>query len=324
MKILAPVNSFSLAELQIANGADEIYLGIDDEVFKSYSFTGRGKNSVHCQKVLPDYQEAKKICKLAREHQVKVNITANIPILSEGLPQMNLHNLYRDYVLKCMELQIDSLIVGDLGALQIIHDLNLNIPIHASTFFDTINRGQLEFLSQFGVKRAILSYHVTRDEIFSLVRQQLMEIEVIGFMSCSFFNGACNLTHEMGEVEQGEDVLIGVPCKALYQVSDGQESRQIPILDFELGCGLCSIQQLELGGVAAFKVVGRERKHEVIGQVVKLVRKLINQAPHLSEDEFIQLVQQEVPVWWKRLWCRNKRCKFTYHDKSLSRYYIGR
>ena len=43
MNILAPVSNFDSAVAFIAAGAKEIYFGADEDLFKSFSFTGRGR-----------------------------------------------------------------------------------------------------------------------------------------------------------------------------------------------------------------------------------------------------------------------------------------
>lgn len=43
MNILAPVSSMESEKALIETGAKEIHLGCDDELYNTYSFTGRGK-----------------------------------------------------------------------------------------------------------------------------------------------------------------------------------------------------------------------------------------------------------------------------------------
>ena len=43
MKLLSPVNSLESAQMQIDEGADEIYVGLMSEYYKNYSFSGRGQ-----------------------------------------------------------------------------------------------------------------------------------------------------------------------------------------------------------------------------------------------------------------------------------------
>ncbi|MCP3944372.1 MAG: peptidase [Desulfobacteraceae bacterium] len=325
MKISAPVNSFEAARHLIEKGAREIYTGMGDDYLKRLSFSGRGKVSVHCQSLLPDHQDLSNIIRYAHAHNVKVNFTANIPILPEGMADRELQEKYLDHVKAATDLNVDSIIVGDLGALLLVRQLDTGIPLHASTFFDTINSQQLIFLHSLGVERTILSYHVTLEEIETMTKQNIHDIEVIGFMGCSFFNGCCHLIHCMGETDQQEPVVLGVPCKSIYRVDDGQKVSESQFMDFELGCSLCLLKTLVDYQVTTIKIVGRSRDYEETGQIVSIMSQALQMVNEYHATEYKQKVQEIIPTWWKRFWCRKGRCKFApvKNDHHFFKYYIG-
>jgi putative protease len=166
-----------------------------------------------------------------------------------------------------------------------------------------------------------LSYQCHIDEITKICEADIMEIEVFGYLCCSFYNGACNLIHEMGEVRENEEVLVGVPCKAEYMVSSNDDDKVCyPYLDAELTCGLCAVKKLKNAGVDVIKVAGRDRNSENIAQITSLFRKAIDMACN-SNINFDTEIKALTNTWWKRIYCKKNRCKYT--DNEVTRSYIG-
>lgn len=324
MKLLSPVNSFKSAEAQILSGADEIYVGLKTDIFKRYSFSGRGQSSKACATTVPDKEELKDIVDIAHNNNVEVSLTANVAIFSDGLKlQSKVESDYIKYIETGISCGIDNLIVGDIGLLYKLSRMNLPINLHASTFMDTINIEQLMLLKELNARRSILTYQIGFEEIQMLCQQKLMEIEVFGYLSCSFFNGSCNLVHDMGEVSENEEMLIGVPCKSEYRVyEEGRLDKVLPFLDAELGCALCSLRALSDIGVDVIKIAGRDRNYEMIAQITKLFRQaLIAAESSETNEEYLEKINKIKYNWWERIWCAKKCCK--YKDNYITRSYLG-
>ncbi len=319
MRILAPVNTFESAKAFIKSGAEEIYLGADDEIFSSLSFTGRGKNSYSGQTILSKFNEVEAITQYAHDKGVKVNFLCNFPMFSNGEYRgRKLETYFIDYIERGISAGIDSLVIGDLGILKVVAEKAYPVELHASVYFKTVNKQQLLFLKALGVVRTVLSYHITMDEIRKLAHSDIMDLEVIGYLGCSFFNGACNFLHDYGEgVKDGFDP--GVSCKGIYEISDGQRTDISKLFDAEAGCALCKLGELEQLGVKALKIVGRERNYEFTDKVIQLYCEFLN---YHRRGETARLTEK-IPPWWKKLWCSNKRCKYDVNNKNYP-YIIGR
>jgi len=307
MKILAPVNNLESAKDMIACGAGELYLGMDEELFNAYSLTGRGKVNASKSIILQNVDIVEKIVDYAHQNNCKVNLLANTQFLSS----YELLRCFNEYVYNCVACKVDSIVIGDVGLLYYLKKMNINIPLHASIFFRTINVEQVRYLKTFNVDRVCLSYHVTFDEIVSICNSNIMDVEVVGFLGCSFYNGACSFLHDYGESFLNT-FDPGLACKSLYNFGDEETSS--PLFDAESACGICSINNLRNAGVVALKIVGREINSKQMKEIVTVFCNAVNQRKTRDST-------QRVPEWWRRKWCKLKSCKYMQNTNSI--YTIG-
>lgn len=320
MKLLSPVNSLESAQMQIDEGADEIYVGLMSEYYKNYSFSGRGQFG----KFNPDENSFEKIVELAHAKEVEVSLAANTPLFSDSLAKdSKIEKEYLNQIEKGIKFGADNIIVGDVGLLYQLGKMDLPVNLHASSYFDTMNIEQALFLKELGASRVVMTYQSTIDEIEALCNLKEVEIEVFGYMGCSFFNGACNMIHDMGEKNTEKGKKIGIPCKGLYHVySDDIGDKVVPYLDAELGCALCSIYRLNKMGVDVIKIAGRDRNSKMVKEITGLFRKAIDFSNTVDEEEYYKLVNENIYPWWKRSWCSSNKCK--YRNNRITRSYIGK
>lgn len=320
MKLLSPVNSLESAQMQIDEGADEIYVGLMSEYYKNYSFSGRGQFG----KFNPDENSFEKIVELAHAKEVEVSLAANTPLFSDSLVKdSKIEKEYLNQIEKGIKFGADNIIVGDVGLLYQLGKMDLPVNLHASSYFDTMNIEQALFLKELGANRVVMTYQSTIDEIEALCNLKEVEIEVFGYMGCSFFNGACNMIHDMGEKNTEKGKKIGIPCKGLYHVySDEIGDKVVPYLDAELGCALCSIYRLNKMGVDVIKIAVRDRNSKMIKEITSLFRKAIDFSNTVDEEEYHKLVNENIYPWWERSWCSSNKCK--YRNNRITRSYIGK
>jgi putative protease len=315
MKILAPVNTFESAVKLIAAGSEEIYLGGDDELFNTYSFSGRGKLGNGGIKVANGFSVTKDIVDYAHENNVCVNFTANTQFFTDGTYKgKSMEGYYIDYIESAIMAGVDSIIVGDVGLLKLINRQKYNISLHGSVFLKTVNSEQVLFLKENGVNRVTLSYHITMEEIVKLCEKKIMEYEVIGYLGCSFFNGACNFLHEYGEGVL-DNFSPGVACKGLYRVKNQETSDEVRLFDVESNCAACSLVKLNQIGVDVLKIVGRDRPYQMTAEVIKFYKTVLE----LKQDGLENI---DVPDWWKKLFCKKNSCKYNMKNPN-SKFVIG-
>lgn len=311
-KILSPIKSFKGAVGVIRAGADELYCGvripgkIQDLVFY---------RNVFCE--VPSYDELKKITQLAHrpQHQVKVFLTANQPFMTTELEEE-----MRKHILSCVEAGIDGLLVGDLGMLAMIKEMNLNLPLYASTFFASTNSNAVEFLRKLGFSRVVLDRHMTIPEIRRITSSSKVDIEVfVHGGGCSNINGNCYLFHNYTLFYRSPKQIP--PCQLPYDVYelDGtrKKAENLPVVDGLTWCSLCKLSTLVQSGVAGLKIVDRcldELYQEVCTKIYRNMLSMIAKG-YETRSEFRNLTKEELAVM--RMVsrdfdaCKQKRCYYS-------------
>jgi len=289
---MAPADSFETARGVIDSGADEIYLGLENRNFVNLNLSGRGRG---CN--VATSGELDKIIEFAHERGVIVDYAVNTPFLSDELEE-----IFITHVMAGVDAGVDALIVGELGAMQLVGEMDTGLPVHASVLLNTFNRGQIELLKDLGASKIVLPFKMELAEIRELSGSGI-DLEIFGQFGCSNINGTCHLIHSAGE-----SINLGLPCRANYHVG-GEVERVHPILDAGTDCSLCSIPDLLEIGVSALKIVGRGMNPAMIREIVQIYRKCIDLALSGSDaGEIRDYALAEEPIW--QLLCEQKRCKY--------------
>jgi putative protease len=292
MTLMAPADSFETARGVIDSGADEIYLGLENRNFVNLNLSGRGRG---CN--VTTLRELVEIIEFAHERGVIVDYAVNTPFLSDELEE-----IFITHVMAGVDAGVDALIVGELGAMQLVREMGTGLPVHASVLLNTFNRGQIELLKSLGASKIVLPFKMELDEIRELSGCGI-DLEIFGQFGCSNINGTCHLIHSAGET-----INLGIPCRANYLIGGGVQ-RVHPILDAGTDCSLCSIPDLLEIGVSALKIVGRGMNPEMIREIVQIYRACIDLALDGSDaGEIKDYALTEEPIW--QLLCEQKRCKY--------------
>lgn len=318
MKIMAPVHNLHGTKLQIQAGADQIYVGLrspEETGMKMITFTGRyyksGKNE---PAQVDNINELKAICDLCHEHGVVVNYTANVRYLHQSLT-----GLYLDHVRRGIEAGVDSLIVGNLGAVQLLKKEGIRMPLHASTFLFGYNLGHIHYLESLGFERIVLATQLNMDEIREVCANTKAEIEVFAQFACSNINGRCNLLHTpyVADLYDGYDMQ----CRGQYTVwTDSFRRERETIFYAGLDCTICQLPDLMDAGVGVLKILGRDRIPEFIAPVTKVYRQCLDMyGEGKTVEEVRSFMYKKVP-WWKGAFCAKSAC--LYGDNRISRSYI--
>lgn len=311
MRILAPASNLADVKELIRVGAEDIYMGASSDVFSNYSYNGRSVRAKSGKLVSPPLEEIKEICDYVHMHSGQVYFLANTPFLYDGQDD---HNLicrgFINYIGKAYDYGIDSLVLGDIGAVRLVKETFPDLKIVASSYLEVQNELSLKLLEDMGVSQVILSYQSTLEEIKALSEISNMDIEVFGHGGCSFYVGSCNMFHEMGE----EPINIGYPCRALYHVTDKeQDYGRFRILDSFKMCSLCSLKDLMDCGVKALKLVGRDLNAGYMLQLVQIYRQAIDR---IRQGEEAESICPDLPLWWQKAWCEAGLCKYKVSFKD--------
>jgi len=258
MKILSPAGNFESLKLAVFNGADEVYLGIND-------FNARNNIDGFSMSNL------KEAVDFAHIYSVKVNLAINI-LFSDDEIQKAL-----DIVVDAYNLGVDSFIIQDLGLIYLISRFYPEIEIHASTQMGIHNLEGVKFLEQFNIKRVVLARETPIEEIKRIRENSNVEIEyfVHGAL-CVSFSGNCYLSSYLFNAS-GNRGKCKQLCRLPYTLEkDGKVLKQGYLLsakDFNM---INRLGQLESAGVDVLKIEGRARRPYYVGELTRQYCNAIN------------------------------------------------
>jgi len=119
VELLAPAGKWDVLVAVIDAGADAVYIAgkrFNMRMHRSdFNFT--------------DEQLAQAV-EYAHERNVKIYVTVN-NLISDA----EISGLY-DYLKYLQDIKVDAIIVHDLGAINLVNDMKLDIPMHASTMMN--------------------------------------------------------------------------------------------------------------------------------------------------------------------------------------------
>jgi len=306
MMLLAPTRSLEITKMQIKAGADEVYLGLSNKKYATFSFNGRFKEMDSVSAQVKDEEELKKIVEVCHNNGVKVNYAANVHHIAPEL-----EDEYLEYVKKGVSAGVDYLIISNIGLVKLVRKANIDLPIVMGAFALIPNVEHVRMLRDIGVKRVVLPHAVKLEELRDFCKIDGIEVEVFGFIGGGNNCGRCMLLHSPNKKE------IAAGCRAGYTVesSDGKKFEQELFLDAAADCALCNIPDLINIGVDVIKIIGRESAMpSFTSKVVNLFRKAIDGSYEGKDIEDIkEKFSREEEMWninWKPRFCEKGRCKF--------------
>jgi putative protease len=238
------------------------------------------------------------------------------------------------HIRTCVNTGVDSLIVGDLGMLQLIKEITEDIELCASTYLSAMNRESVAFLKKAGFSRVVLERHVPFEQIKDIASSSDIEVEVfIHGSGCSNINVNCYFYHyKFPEMEKGYLTIDGIkfPCSLPYDVYGGEDENlklgTFPLIDAYTFCALCRLPELIKSGVYGLKIEGRGINEEYQASTTRLYRESLDLLQKGDEEQFLKNLEeikndfmplsQTLPLSnLQELCCEQERCYYapTFH-----------
>lgn len=258
MKLLSPAGNFECLKSAVSNGADEVYLGIND-------FNAR--NNVDGF-TLDTLTEAVDFCHL---FSVKVNLAINILFNDSELQKAF------DVVVCAYNMGVDCFIIQDLGLAKLIKEHYPQIEIHASTQMGIHNLEGVKFIESLGFSRVVLSRETPLEEIKRIKQNSNIEIEYFAHGAlCVSFSGNCYMSSYLFDAS-GNRGKCKQLCRLPYTLYNGDKAVKTGYLlsakDFDMSKRL---KDLEEAGVDVIKIEGRARRPYYVGAVTSEYRALLD------------------------------------------------
>lgn len=263
VELLAPVGSFEALKAAVQNGANAVYLG-----GKDFSARASANNF--------DREELKMAVEYAHIRGVQVFVTANTLIKQNEIED------FLEYAKFLYDIDIDAVILQDIGMARLIKKELPDFEIHASTQMVAHSLEDVRYLESVGFDRVVLAREVTVEEIKYICDNCKADIEVfVHGALCVCYSGQCLMSSMIGN-RSGNRGRCAQPCRQRYELIDVYTGEVVNSNgDYLLSPrDLSTIEEIDKiidAGVYSLKIEGRMKRPEYVATVIGSYRKAIDQ-----------------------------------------------
>ncbi len=266
-ELLAPAGNLEKMKMAVLYGADAVYLG-----GKAFGLRAFGGNFT--------YEELKEAVDFAHARGKKVYVTVNI------FPHNSDMEKLPDYLHYLQEINVDALLVADLGVFMLCRKLIPDMELHISTQANNTNWATVNAWKELGAKRVVLAREMSLNEIREIREKCDVDLEMFmhGAM-CISYSGRCLLSNYF----TGRDSNRGScaqSCRWKYAlVEETRPGKYFPIEEDDRGtyimnskdmCLMPHIKDVIESGVDSLKIEGRMKSVHYAASVTKAYRLAID------------------------------------------------
>ncbi|MDD6642662.1 MAG: DUF3656 domain-containing protein [Firmicutes bacterium] len=255
LELLSPAGSVDALRAAVCNGADAVYLGVED-----FNARHGAKNFK-----LDDLAENVRYCHV---RGVQVHLTLNTLVSDRELP------VAAKTIAAAAKAGIDAFIVQDLGMLELCRQIAPRVPLHASTQMSIHSLEGVREAAVLGVSRVVLARELPKEDIAFICRNSPVEIEVfVHGALCMCYSGQCYMSSVIGR-RSGNRGQCAQPCRLPYGYDRFEEKYPLSLKD---NCLVEYLRELERLGVASVKIEGRMKRAEYVATVTRIYRHAIDE-----------------------------------------------
>lgn len=293
MELVCPAGNLPALKTAVDHGADAVYFGLTDNT-NARNFAGLNFDMFSARQGINYAHRA------GRKVLMAINTYA----------QQTHWKRWQEAVDTAAELEVDAVILADVGLMAYASERWPNLRLHASVQSAATHHEAVNFYArEFGVQRVVLPRVLTLEQVAHVIKHSSIEIEVFGFGSlCVMLEGKCLLSsYATGEspntagvcspaksvrwqgspqglesrlngilidrYTESESAAYPTLCKGRFQVND----ETYYALEEPTSLNTLSLlPQLQQAGVAAIKIEGRQRSPVYVAQVVKVWRQALD------------------------------------------------
>ena len=263
VELLAPVGSFEALKAAVQNGANAVYLGGKD-------FGARASANNF------DRDELKEAVKYAHIRGVQVFVTTNT------LRKENEIEDFLEYAKFLYDIDVDAIILQDIGMARLIKRELPDFELHASTQMVAHSLEDVKYLESVGFDRVVLAREVTVEEIKYICDNCKADIEVfVHGALCVCYSGQCLMSSMIGN-RSGNRGRCAQPCRQRYELIDVYTGEVVNSNgDYLLSPrdlnAIEEIDKVKDAGVHSLKIEGRMKRPEYVATVIDGYRKTIDE-----------------------------------------------
>ena len=261
IELLSPAGSIEKLKIALLYGADAVYFG-----GRNYSLRANAKNL--------GLTEIREACCYAHNLGKKVYVTVNIVFHNEDV------NGLVDYLRELEKCGVDAIIVSDPLVINIVHENKINIPIHISTQYSSVNYETVKFFRDLGVERVVLGRETSKEEIKEIIDKTGIEVEtfVHGAM-CASYSGRCVLSNYFTNRDANRGGCSQI-CRWNFDLCVDNKKIDTDTQFTMCSKDLCMLEYLPDMidiGISSLKVEGRMRSIYYIATVINTYRRAIDE-----------------------------------------------
>lgn len=294
MKIVAGLGSIDEYETFVKVGADEFFCG-----YVPFSWAEKygvihplNRREVLFYNVqIGSMSELQILKKMVDYYGKPVELTFNsIYYTGEQYP------VIAEIITKCMAAGFENFIIADPALMLYLRQQKINCGIHLSGETAEVNRGMLEQMLPFGIRRVIFHRKNSLEDMQSCIKEADFPHEYEAFILnelCHFSGAFCNslhcdeLTHlcrvpyELGNLHKKEETDAAQKDVAETDRIQGKEGKGLPLdedgyLTGSTGCGLCALYRMKQVGITHLKLVGRGNYTDFMEKDIRQLRKALD------------------------------------------------
>ncbi|WP_352403291.1 peptidase U32 family protein, partial [Kandleria vitulina] len=296
IELLAPAGDFESLKAAIANGANAIYLG--GNAFSARAFA---KNF--------NRDELEEAVKYAHLRGVKIHVTINILYKDEEFTHLF------DYIDFLYKIQVDALLIQDIGLLKAVRARYPDFEVHVSTQMTVNTLEALRYFEELGVKRVVLSRENTIEQMKYICDHTSLEVEVFAHGAiCVAYSGQCLMSSMIGK-RSGNRGACAQPCRLPYRLEeDGKilDEEQFLMSPRDL-CTIENVEEFIKAGITSLKIEGRMKKPEYVAAVVHAYKKAID---HVYDHHLEDIDSEDIDNM-KRMFNRHYTKGYAFHDHKI-------
>ena len=266
-ELLAPAGNMEKLKMALLYGADAVYLG--GKAFGLRAFGGNFTN-----------EEMREAVDFAHSMEKKIYVTVNIFPHNSDIAKLP------EYLSFLNEIQVDAILVADLGVFTLAKKYAPDVDLHISTQANNTNWAAVNAWAELGASRVVLAREMSLAEIREIREKCSVELEMFvhGAM-CISYSGRCLMSNYL----TGRDANRGScaqPCRWNYAlVEEKRPGQYFPVLEDERGtyifnskdmCLLPYLPDVLSSGVESLKIEGRMKSVHYAASVVKAYREAID------------------------------------------------
>lgn len=282
VELLAPAGNLEILKVAVQAGANAIYLA-------GKNFGARAYSNNFTQEELVEGVN------YAHLRNVKIYVTVNTIVYENEFEEL------KQYLQFLYEIQVDALIIQDLGVLRYVRMHYPNFEVHASTQMNIFDEKGAKLLKENGVKRVVLARETDIDVARQIERIGVeVEIFVHGAL-CFCASGNCMMSYAIGK-RSGNRGRCAQPCRKKYTLleNDNSISNACSLLSMKDLNTIHYLDQILASSITSLKIEGRMKSKEYVYSVVSSYRKTIDQYYQTKRLDIDKCIDERLLVTFNR------------------------